>query len=831
MYSVLFRQAEESSQLAGAKGMNLIKLTKHGLPVPDGFIIQTNALARFMEDNQLQETSENVESGIISGTFSVELKNELTSSFYKLRESYRSVAVRSSSASEDLEGASFAGQYETYLNIKTEEEFLAKVKECWASFFSGRVSSYKKKMNNQIAEPLMGIVVQGLIDSEISGVIFSRNPVTHDDRELLISASYGLGEAVVSGSVTPDTFIVNKSSFEIQKEIGAKEIYMESAAEGIAEKETSEDMRSRFCLTDEQVIELAEITKKTEDLYGYPVDIEFGIADHQIYLLQARPITTIDQDKKAAEEKRSFMITDTDMNDFWLNMESNIEGPVSPLFSSFIVPALEYGLKKSMQKFPIGVVVDEVKLYRGHIYSKNQGGQQPPSEDCGKELFPILSEHMYDIINHTYLPFYRTLDQLAQTEHTAESALDAFQKLKAFYLTAYEEHFNIVFPQILLTNKLQAMYQNIQGESENAHFYEMLTGKMNKSLETDRCLWLFSVEVQENPNLLTIFENSKPEQLQEKLEQTDEGRHFLKNVHEFLQEYGWRSVKSHDLIEQIWVENPYFALANIQNYVRNGYHFDNEFQKTKEKREKLYNEFLENIEDPGLRTEFDRYYQWTLNSANIKDDHHFYIDAMLDAKARIFLLKIGELLAENGVIQDREDLWFLYDDEVEQALLHPVSLQEKAEKRRQIFHEYELAQAPAYLGTPTKEQLKAAEEIVGAVIEDEKNTENHIFGIAASSGIATGPVKIIRDANEFSQFAPGDVLVCKMTTPLWTSLFQDAKAIITDTGGILSHAAIIAREYGIPAVLGTRTATERLRDGDIITVDGSSGKITVVSRS
>ncbi|WP_367387050.1 PEP/pyruvate-binding domain-containing protein [Bacillus vallismortis] len=830
MYSFLFRQAEASSQLAGAKGMNLIKLTKHGLPVPDGFIIQTNALTRFMEDNQLHETSENIENEIIGGTFSEELKHELTSSFYKLRESYRSVAVRSSSASEDLEGASFAGQYETYLNIKTEEEFLAKVKECWASFFSGRVSSYKKKMNNQIAEPLMGVVVQGLIDSDVSGVIFSRNPVTHDDRELLISASYGLGEAVVSGSVTPDTFIVNKSSFEIQKEIGAKEIYIESAAEGITERETSEDMRSRFCLTDEQVFELTEITKKTEDLYGYPVDLEFGIADHQVYLLQARPITTIEQDKKAAEEERSFMITDADMNDFWLNMESNIEGPVSPLFSSIIVPAMEYGLKKNMQKFPIGAVTEEVKLYRGHIYSKNQGGQQP-DEDCGKELFPILSERMYDIIKHTYLPFYEILDQLAQTDHTAESALDAFRKLKAFYLTAYDEHFNIVFPQMLLTNKLQAMYQHIQGESETAHFYEMLTGKMNKSLETDRCLWLYSVKVQENPNLLFIFENTEPEQLQEKLEQTDEGRHFLRNIHEFLQDYGWRSVKSHDLIEQIWAENPYFALANIQNYVRNGYHFDNEFQKTKEKREKLYHDFLKNIEDPNLQEEFNRYYQWTLNAANIMDDHHFYIDAMLDAKARVFLLKVGELLAENGVIQDREDLWFLYDDEVENALLHPVSLQEKAEKRRQAFHEYELAKAPAYLGTPTKEQLKVAEEIVGAVIEDEKNTEDHIFGIAASSGMATGPVKMIRDASEFSQFASGEVLVCKMTTPLWTSLFQDAKAIITDTGGILSHAAIIAREYGIPAVLGTRTATERLRDGDIITVDGSSGKITVVSRA
>ncbi|KAF1677466.1 PEP/pyruvate-binding domain-containing protein [Bacillus sp. SKDU12] len=830
MYSVIFRQAEESSELAGAKGMNLIKLTRHGLPVPNGFVIQTNALARFMEDNQLHETSENIESRIITGVFTEELKHELTSSFYELRESYQSVAVRSSSASEDLEGASFAGQYETYLNIKTEEEFLAKVKECWASYFSGRVSSYKKKMNNQIAEPLMGVVVQGLIESEVSGVIFSRNPVTHNDKELLISASYGLGEAVVSGSVTPDTFIVNKSSFEIQKEIGAKEIYMQSAAEGIAEKETSEDMRSRFCLTDEQVIELAEITKKTEDLYGYPVDIEFGIADHQVYLLQARPITTIEQDKKAAEEKRSFMITDADMDDFWINMESNIEGPVSPLFSSFIVPAMEYGLKKNMQKFPLGAVAEEVKLYRGHIYSKNQGGHHP-DENCGKEIFPILSERMYDIINHTYLPFYETLDQLAQTDHTAESALDAFRKLKAFYLTAYDKHFNIVFPHMLLTNKLQAMYQRIQGESETAHFYEMLTGKMNKSLETDRCLWLYSVKVQENPNLLPIFESAEPEQLQEKLEQTDEGRHFLKNIHEFLQDYGWRSVKSHDLIEQIWAENPYFALANIQNYVRNGYHFDNEFQKTKEKRETLYHDFLKTIEDPNVRDEFDRYYQWTLNSANIMDDHHFYIDAMLDAKARVFLLKVGELLAKNGVIQDREDLWFLYDDEVENALLHPVSLQEKAEKRRQDFHEYEIAKAPAYLGTPTKEQLKIAEEIVGAVIEDEKNTENHIFGIAASSGIATGPVKIIRDASEFSQFASGDILVCKMTTPLWTSLFQDAKAIITDTGGILSHAAIIAREYGIPAVLGTRTATERLRNGDIVTVDGSSGSITVVSRA
>lgn len=259
--------------------MNLIKLTKNGLPVPGGFIIQTNALTRFMEDNGLQADQEQLERAIMNGTFSKELREELTASFYELRESYASVAVRSSSASEDLEGSSFAGQYETYLNIKTEEEFLGKVKECWASFFSARVSGYKEKMNNDTAEPLMGVVVQGLINSEVSGVIFSRNPVTHDDGELMISASYGLGEAIVSGSVTPDTFIVNKDTFQVEKEIGLKEMYIVSKDEGVTEKETSADMRNRFCLDDESVKELAMLTIKTEELYGYPVDLEFGFAE------------------------------------------------------------------------------------------------------------------------------------------------------------------------------------------------------------------------------------------------------------------------------------------------------------------------------------------------------------------------------------------------------------------------------------------------------------------------------------------------------------------------------------------------------------------------
>lgn len=243
------------------------------------------------------------------------------------------------------------------------------MKECWASFFSARVSGYKEKMNNDTAEPLMGVVVQGLINSEVSGVIFSRNPVTHDDGELMISASYGLGEAIVSGSVTPDTFIVNKDTFQIEKEIGLKEMYIVSKDEGVTEKETSADMRNRFCLDDESIKELAMLTIKTEELYGYPVDLEFGFAENKLYLLQARPITTIAQDQKAADEEREFIMTPRDQKDFWLNMEANIEGPVSPLFASLIVPALEYGLKESTKAFPVmGIEIERVKLHQAMFF-------------------------------------------------------------------------------------------------------------------------------------------------------------------------------------------------------------------------------------------------------------------------------------------------------------------------------------------------------------------------------------------------------------------------------------------------------------------------------
>ncbi|CAM5326894.1 phosphotransferase [Bacillus safensis FO-36b] [Bacillus safensis subsp. safensis] len=250
MYSVLFHAAEESASLAGAKGLNLIKLNNHGLPVPDGFIIKTNSFASFLSYHNLQPAEQNLSQKIKEASFPLQMEAELLSSFQSLRKTYPSVAVRSSSVAEDLEGASFAGQYETYLNIKTNEEFLQAVKECWSSYFAARVTEYKEEMNeNEEEMPLMAVVVQGLIHSDVSGVIFSENPVSGKTNEMMLTASYGLGEAIVSGLVTPDTFIVDKENFSIEKTLWAKELQIVPFQEGVIEEPVSEEMAGQFCPT------------------------------------------------------------------------------------------------------------------------------------------------------------------------------------------------------------------------------------------------------------------------------------------------------------------------------------------------------------------------------------------------------------------------------------------------------------------------------------------------------------------------------------------------------------------------------------------------------
>ncbi|PEV38842.1 pyruvate-binding protein [Bacillus thuringiensis] len=293
--------------LVGGKARNLSKLMEAGIKVPNGFIISSKSFWEFIEINNLAnqinhylKTMENP-SHSIKELFHVnkipsDLEMQVKNAYDNLLSSTEvaKVSVRSSAAAEDLHDSSFAGQYETFLNVGSFEGLVKSIKECWASVWSNQALQYLHNVNIDIKQVKIGVLVQSMVQADTSGVVFSVNPVTSLYDEIIINASYGLGEAIVSGLVTPDMFIVSKQDNTIlYKELGLKEFKVVGTVDGTKEIPTTEQEKALFSLHDNQVEQITEVTKKIENYYQYPVDVEFAINENEMYVLQVRPITTV----------------------------------------------------------------------------------------------------------------------------------------------------------------------------------------------------------------------------------------------------------------------------------------------------------------------------------------------------------------------------------------------------------------------------------------------------------------------------------------------------------------------------------------------------------
>lgn len=299
MFTVFLKEAYKESLLdVGSKALHLANIINEGVNIPNGFVLKADALKRFMKENSLlnQVHEEKFIDLFLKAPLPNEIEQEILSSYEKLKELTGSkdlaVAVRSSSSAEDLKDASFAGQYETILNVCDKEQLLYAVKQCWASLFSDRVRDYAALKDISLDAFPMGILIQQMVYPDVAGVIFSLNPITQDTNEVIINASYGLGESIVSGIVTPDTFIVNKETKSIMKDLGLKEVKVLPVDNQIIEVETTAEESNAFCLNEESILSLESVTSKLEKFYEFPVDIEFAIKDDITFVLQSRPITS-----------------------------------------------------------------------------------------------------------------------------------------------------------------------------------------------------------------------------------------------------------------------------------------------------------------------------------------------------------------------------------------------------------------------------------------------------------------------------------------------------------------------------------------------------------
>ncbi len=870
-------RAEDVSSVGG-KGANLGEMAGAGFPIPPGFCLTAQAYREFIRaaglrrpiteildsmaltpDPDFEATSAQIRGLITSGEFPGEIALQLRQAYRQLCRGFKDggglaipVAVRSSATAEDLPTASFAGQQDTFLNVVGEADLLAHVQRCWASLWTARAISYRQKQGFDHHHVYLAVVVQAMIPSEISGILFTSNPISGNADEMIINFSYGLGEAIVSGLVTPDTTVICKKENRILSlELGAKEkmiVYAEQG--GVEERDTPQGMRSRSVLTQGQLGELAELGRRLEAHYAVPQDVEWACASGKLYLLQSRPITTM-----AAHEE-------VDEGDYYRTMFIEIfPDPLSPLFLSVIEPLFKsmldftfeaWGFHAPQEERAIGVFYNQPYFNRRYIERALMPLSPPVRAPLTAQIVNPFSEHNQGPSGELSLAFIGMLLRMIGFIHRFPKQLPGLleryhqeiERVSSLPLETLSDReivaavrrlvfdsgmrlLNHDFLMIavigrtyrLLSSLLRRRYVT-EADELCAKLISGVTG--NVTMETNKRLWDLAQIAKASPAVTSLLQKHEPGDVLPHLERDPESKAFLGALRRFLEEYGHREIRL-DILYPTWVEDPTPVLAFVRAYLD-----ADESQSPHAQQQRLVNErevltatVLQELEKgPMGRLLLSPLFRWLLTQSQVhtreRDTMHFELTRLFPPFRR-FLLELGARWKGMGLLGHQEDIFFMSLDELSAMAEDPTPALDLVTSRRAEYEDSQNRRWP--------NAVLAGQEIYSETGLAEGTDEDFLTGIAGSPGVATGVARLIRGPEEFGRLEKGDILVAPLTNPVWTPLFAIASGVITEVGGILSHGAIVAREYGIPAVMSLPGATRRISEGQTITVDGNHGRV------
>jgi len=891
--------AEATLETAGGKGANLVRLTRAGFDVPRGFIVSTTAYREFVNANgldktiqsaikdvqpentdALEEASQKIRNSFSSGQMPEEIANEIKSAYQNLPHPNPSpagrgtqgegVAVRSSATAEDLPDLSFAGQQDTYLNIIGDKQLTEAVVDCWSSLWTARAIGYRIRNHISHEDASLAVVVQEMVQSDVSGVLFTANPLTGALDESVIDATFGLGEALVSGQVEPDHFVVKQnldSTFSISnKTLGAKAVATRSKVGGGVESIT-EQSKSKQTLTDDQIKQLAEIGQRIQKEYGAPQDIEWAFADHKLYILQSRGITSLFPVPKVSFDPLRVWIS--------FGAVQGLVGPLTPIGQDTILHVAAgagrmFGVKIKPEEADVfGLAGERVWIKFSDVLRHPLGSRIAKEalqfgEPCTGQILRSLSadpriglgEGKFTFntarrLIRFFVPvFLRLIRNMARPEHVrarfdaeAEALLAAaqippasnrFERLANvvdYMRDRIADMFAFLFPRFIPTFipgvASLALLTKLSGDY-NLTLEATRSLPNNVTTEMDLALWGTAKSIRADAEANALFEAaSAPELAQQYINGTLPSTAQIA-ITRFLEKYGMRGVGEIDFGQPRWREDPTPVMHTLQSYLQIEPAFAPDVIFTKG--EKVAQLAIEKI------------------IANVKKGHGGFIKAkvaraaarrvrlLMGARespklfiirmmgfARKALLEVGQEFVEAGIINRADDLSFLKLNELE-ALSKNKTRDWKsliAERRAAYERELRRRQVPRVLVSDGR----AFYEGVGA----ETDTGDAITGSPVSPGVAEGIVHVVHDPRGV-HLVPGEILVCPGTDPAWTPLFMAAGGLVTEVGGMMTHGSVVAREYGIPAVVGVHEATIRLKDGQKIRVDGTQGKITVLEQ-
>ncbi len=865
---------------AGGKGANLGELVRAGFPVPGGFVVTTEAFDAFV-DPAMVERIDQIASGVTvaSPASATNAARAIADEFERvpvpaeiadlIRQAYAHlgngpVAVRSSATAEDLAEASFAGQQDTFLNVTTADGVVDAVRACWASLYGERALAYRARLAaSGAAVPAklgMAVVVQRLVPASASGVLFTVNPVSGSADEVVIDAVRGLGEALVAGLVTPDTYVVTGDTVTLQR--GDQTTTIIPGVDGVVTRELDEGTRRARVLTDAQVRLLATLGRQVARHFRAPQDIEWALDAGTAWLLQARPVTTAVR----AVAEPEWLAPKADGLYFRASIVEQLPDPLTPLFADLTRVAVPAGLVGLMARIGVDLGADpgiDFVTINGYAYYEYTRAAFMNLLRKTPSMMPALFGHLrHELVNaweQDARPRYRRLTETWAARpvanlSAAELVAGATELLAggcAYYATV-----QTIIPQSASAEMTFAtVYDRLAKRGDDPASTVYLLGYDSQPIQAEKDAYALARWVRAQPRLARALADAAfdPKAATPPAGVSgDVWAEWSRRLGAFLADHG-HTVFNLDFANPVPADDPRPVIETLRFFVADSRGDRDPVVRQRRaaaERERATQALLNRV-DPIRRRLLTTTLRRAQETAPQREDA--LADVGLGWPAlRAMLLEVGRRLTAQGVLERSDDVFWLRATELDDLAarlddaavakaasgyatpLWPptplvpegeiVDLRGRLAERRQRWTAQKSLRPPGYL--PRRGMLTLFEQWMPAREGDQ--TGRVLRGLGASAGAVEGRARLVASPDDLSTMRPGEILVASITTPAFTPLFALAAGVVTDVGGLLSHSSIVAREYGIPAVLGIGVATQRIATGDRIRVDGTNGTVTLL---
>jgi pyruvate,water dikinase len=858
--------------LAGGKGVNLGELSRmEGIHVPYGFCITTSAYNRIIENNPLisalisELSNSKTADPIKIRSLSAEIRDAIERSvipeeiaiaieaYLKKTADNIAWAVRSSATAEDLPTASFAGQQDTYLNIIGTPAILAHISRCWASLFTDRAVVYRQQNGFDHHKVQLAVLVQQMVFAQAAGIMFTADPVTGHRKILSIDAGFGLGEAMVSGLVNADNYKVSNGVLKDVK-IAVKKLAINARQEGgTTSQPIAPDKQNARVLTDEHILELEKTGRKIEAHFGYPQDIEWCMADDRFYIVQSRPVTTLYPIPKAADDENHVYLS--------VGHQQMMTDAMKPL-----------GLSVWLLSTPATMRIAGGRLFVDVTALLASPDRLSKIDTLGK-FDPLIKDTLTTIINRkdfirllpddarTVVPDKNEKGEAPVTYHTLNTyeSLGGPAKVVAGLVETNQASINTLKKKIESESGaglFDFILEDIQQLKQTVHaplsFGVIMTGmnaalwlneKMNQWLGEKNAADTLSQSVPNNvtaemglalldvadvirpyPAIIDFLQQVKDDNFLESLPAFDGGTAAKEAISAFLDKYGMRCAGEIDITKDRWSEKPSILipmlLGNIKNFEPGASRqkFAQGLKEAQKKEQELLQRLKQLPDGEEKAAETKQMIDLVRNLAGYRE----YPKYGMICRYFIYkqaLLKEAQALVKTGLIKEKEDIFYLSFDELHEVVRTQKLDYQLITERKEAFKIHEKLRPPRVITSD------------GEMINGAYNRNNlpvgALAGLAVSSGIIEGRARVVLNMAE-ANLEEGDILVTAFTDPSWTPLFVSIKGLVTEVGGLMTHGAVIAREYGLAAVVGVENATRLIKDGQQIRVNGTDGYVEIL---